>query len=129
MFFLVIILIFLKTFSLCCNQMYHLICTCKFYCELMIYRRAVTDKRHWDYSLRLFIYSDKTLAICWFIFGSRYSRMDQVKYAEDSLLKIRSDTVCLGRPYHFRFFKGCLPQILFGPFLNTLTYLTINICK
>ena len=31
--------------------------------------------------------------------GSRYSRMDQVK-----------------------FFKGCLPQILLGPFLNTLTH-------
>ena len=30
--------------------------------------------------------------------GSRYSRMDQVKI-----------------------FKGCLPQILLGPFLNTLT--------
>ena len=30
--------------------------------------------------------------------------------------------VCLGRPGHFTFFKGCLPQILFGPFLNTLTH-------
>ena len=29
--------------------------------------------------------------------------------------------VCLGRPYHFKFFKDCLPQILLGPFLNTLT--------
>ena len=32
--------------------------------------------------------------------------------------------VCLGRPYHFKFFKGCLPQILLGPFLNYLTYST-----
>ena len=24
-------------------------------------------------------------------------------------------------PYHFQFFKGCLSQILLGPFLNTLT--------
>ena len=31
---------------------------------------------------------------------------------------------CLGRPYHFRFFKGCLAQILLGPFLNTLTHLS-----
>ena len=23
------------------------------------------------------------------------------------------------------FFKGCLPQILFGPFLNTLSHMTI----
>ena len=29
--------------------------------------------------------------------------------------------VYLSRPYHFKFFKGCLPQILPGPFLNTLT--------
>ena len=27
--------------------------------------------------------------------------------------------VCLSRPYTFIFFKGCLPQILLGPFLNT----------
>ena len=30
--------------------------------------------------------------------------------------------ICLGRPYHFKFFKGCLPQILLGPFLNILPY-------
>ena len=29
--------------------------------------------------------------------------------------------LCLGRPYHFKFFKGSLPQILLGPFLNTQT--------
>ena len=28
----------------------------------------------------------------------------------------------LSRPYSFKFFKGCLPQILLGPFLNTLTH-------
>ena len=26
-------------------------------------------------------------------------------------------------PYHFKFFKGRLPQISLGPFLNTLTHL------
>ena len=31
--------------------------------------------------------------------------------------------VCLGRPHHFRFFKGSPPQILIGPFLNTLTHI------
>ena len=30
----------------------------------------------------------------------------------------------LGRPYPFKFFKGCLSQILFGPFLNTLPQIT-----
>ena len=29
--------------------------------------------------------------------------------------------VYLGTPHHFKFFKGCLPQILLGSFLNTLT--------
>ena len=31
--------------------------------------------------------------------------------------------VCLSRPYYFKFFKGCLPHILLGPFLNTLTHI------
>ena len=34
--------------------------------------------------------------------------------------------VCLGRPYHFNFFKGCLPQILLGPFLHILTHLSLQ---
>ena len=41
-------------------------------------------------------------------------------YVEDNLLKILSDMVYVSRPYHFKFFKGCLPQILIDPFLNTL---------
>ena len=37
-------------------------------------------------------------------------------------------------PYPFKFFKGCLPQILFGPFLNTLPHMIftlwkLNMCK
>ena len=40
--------------------------------------------------------------------------------------KIWSDMICLGRPYHFSFFKGCLSQILLGPFLNTFTHIIIN---
>ena len=30
-------------------------------------------------------------------------------------------------PYHFKFFKGCRPQILPGPFLNTLSLLFVAI--
>ena len=44
--------------------------------------------------------------------------MDQVKFVEDSLYKIWSDMVCLSIPYHFKFLKGWLQQILFGSFLN-----------
>ena len=54
---------------------------------------------------------------------SRYPRIDQVKFAEYSLLKNWSNMVCLGTPNYLNFFKGCLPQILRGPFLNTLTQL------
>ena len=51
--------------------------------------------------------------------GAKYARMDQVKFVEDSLM------VCLNRLYHFNFFKGCLAQIILGPFLNTLSQVKI----
>ena len=40
-------------------------------------------------------------------------------------------TAFKSRPYHFNFFKDCLPQILFGPFLNTLTHINYRLlfCK
>ena len=31
--------------------------------------------------------------------------------------------VCLRKPYQFNFFKGCLPQILLGAFLNTFSHM------
>ena len=36
------------------------------------------------------------------------------------------DMVYPSRPYHFKFFKGYLPQILLCPFLNTLTQLLLK---
>ena len=51
--------------------------------------------------------------------------MDQVKFVEDSLYKIWSDMVCFGTPDHFKFFKGCLPQISVGPSLNTYSHILI----
>ena len=47
-----------------------------------------------------------------------YSRMDQVKFVEESLSKF-----C--RPYPFKLIKGCLPQTLLGLFLNTLCHVYI----
>ena len=45
------------------------------------------------------------------------------KVAEwEKLRNIWVKVFCLGKPYHFKFFKGCLPQILLGPFLNILTH-------
>ena len=49
-------------------------------------------------------------------FGTKYSRMDQVKYAEVSLTLL--SVTLLNQT-----FKGCLSQILHGPFLNTLSHL------
>ena len=34
-----------------------------------------------------------------------------------------------GIQYHFKFFKGCLPQILLSPFLNTLTHLRVIVLE
>ena len=33
---------------------------------------------------------------------------------------------CLSRPCHFRFFKGCLPQISVGPFFNILSHMNLK---
>ena len=33
---------------------------------------------------------------------------------------------CLSRPYHFTFFKGCLPQIPLGPFFNSLLHIKVE---
>ena len=38
----------------------------------------------------------------------------------------RSKFVSLDRLYHFKVFKGCLPQILLGLFLDTLTHLGMS---
>ena len=37
--------------------------------------------------------------------------------------KFWRDMICLSIPFHFILFKGCLPQILLGPFFNTLPYI------
>ena len=34
--------------------------------------------------------------------------------------------VCQSRPYHFNFFKGCLPQSSLDPFLNTLYHIQMH---
>ena len=31
--------------------------------------------------------------------------------------------VCLSKQYLFKFFEGCLPQLLLGPLLNTLSHI------
>ena len=71
----------------------------------------------------LFNINSVTAGVHWRTYKTKYSRMDQVKFVEDSLWRIGRDMVWLSRPYPFKFFKGCLLQILLGPFLNTLSHL------
>ena len=52
----------------------------------------------------------------WEIFGSKYSRKDQVKFVATASKKFEEIW------FAFTFFKGCLPQILLGLFLNTGTH-------
>ena len=49
------------------------------------------------------------------------------EYTKQNLWKatFKKSVVCLARPYHFKFFKGCLPQILLGPFLDILPHITL----
>ena len=60
---------------------------------------------------------------------TKCSRTDQVKFMEENPSKIWGDMVCLSRPYSFKFFKGCLSQILLGPFLNTLSHFILRVSK
>ena len=51
--------------------------------------------------------------------------MDQVKFGKTALKKFEVIWSVLSKPYHFKFFKGSLPQILLGPFLNTLAHIKV----
>ena len=52
-----------------------------------------------------------------------------VKVFKDGQVKFAEGGLTLSKLYHFKFFKGCLPQILLGPFLNTLIHIiSIIIC-
>ena len=52
--------------------------------------------------------------------GKRYKRLGLI----GEVFKNGPNEICLRRPYHFKFFKGCLLQISLGPFLSTLSQLS-----
>ena len=55
-------------------------------------------------------------------------RINWDKAFKSGLSKICGRQPALGKPYPFKFLKGCcLPQILLGPFLNTLSQLTLTL--
>ena len=58
-----------------------------------------------------FTYFIPVIALYFFSLGNKW----------DKVFKNGPSKICWGRPYYFNFFKGCLPQILLGPFWNTLS--------
>ena len=50
------------------------------------------------------------------LYVAKYSRIDQAKFVEDSFKNLKG----------YGLLKGCLPQILLGPFLNTLCHIARN---
>ena len=79
-----------------------------------------------------FLYPWKTPQKISFIFSGSYRKGRFVwntyisKYSKYSKVTLEYKNG-LGRPYHFKIFKGCLPQILLGPFLNTMTHFSLCI--
>ena len=49
-------------------------------------------------------------------YETKYSRMDQIKYVEDSLKRFEVINVI-----YFKFSEDCIPHILVGPFLNAMS--------
>ena len=55
--------------------------------------------------------------------GTKYSRVDQVKFVEDSIWKIWRDMIFLSRPYPFKFLKAAFHKFC----LSALEYFLANI--
>ena len=53
--------------------------------------------------------------------------MGLVKFAEDSFKKFEGVWSAWSSLYPFKFFKGCLPQVLLGLFLNILFHIVFGI--
>ena len=67
-----------------------------------------------------------SVAFCSWSIWDKVFNNGQSKICGRQPLKNLSCMVCLGRRYHFKFFKGCLPQILLSSFLNTLSHMVLN---
>ena len=58
--------------------------------------------------------------------GTKYSRVDQVKSCGRQPLKNLKGYDLLKQTISLKFFKGCLPQILLGPLLNTFSQIILR---
>ena len=66
-----------------------------------------------------YIISPSKLYVSWDkVFKSRRN-----KFCGRQLLKVSRGMVCLSRPCTFKLFKGCVPQNLLSPLLNTWSQL------
>ena len=89
------------------------------------------DKVHDDLSTRLLIGHPFTDFVSVFpkwatfcnIFPAVFIKILEIIW--DKVFKNGPSNFCVSRPYSFKFFKGCLPKILLGPFLNTLSHLIV----
>ena len=66
--------------------------------------------------LKLFHYYHEKLHYLW----DKVFKNGTIKICGRQPPKILRDMDVLSRPYPFKFFKGCLPQILLGSLLNSL---------
>ena len=51
--------------------------------------------------------------------------MEKVNFWKTAFKKFEGAWSALSKPHPLKFFKGCLPQSLLGPFLNTLSHLMV----
>ena len=55
---------------------------------------------------------------------TRFHRL--IKNIWDKVFKTGPSKINLSRPLPFNFFKGCLPQVLLGPLLNTFSHIKVK---
>ena len=77
-------------------------------------------------SILRFFYKTSSKTVDLSAFGTKHSRMDQVKFVKTAFRKLQGVWSASSRPYLFKLFKGCLLQILLDLFLNTLSHLVDN---
>ena len=74
----------------------------------------------WKFASNFWNISQKTLVVQ---FNFNKVQGNGFKYYWKKSRNFFSGNTSLGRPYRLIFLKGCLPQILRGPILNTLTHI------
>ena len=69
------------------------------------------------YPIKTFEWPNQVTSRLWQANETKYSRIDQLRFVEYSLLAGRNHFKC--------FIKRCIPQFLLGPFLNILSQMNV----